>query len=305
MTLDLRGRVVAVLGGDGREVEIARQATLAGAEVRAFGLSAAAVAGTRAAAAVSMQQAIRDADIVICPIPLPAADGSLFAPQSAEKLLPTVEVLRGMRRGGILITGRASAQMHEAARVLELRLHEYEADEELMLRRAPAIAEGAIRIAIEHTDVTLHRNPCMVVGFGKIAPTIASMLRGLGADVTVAARNPVQRARAWAARCETVPVSALAEHARRMAVVFNTVPARLFTRDVIRQLGEETVLIDLAAPPGGVDQDAARELGVRSIWARGLGGRAPRTVGQSQWSGIARIITEEASRGSGEGGEHS
>lgn len=301
MTIDLRGRIVAVLGGNGREVEIARQAVLAGAEVRTCGLAAAAVAGTGASTAASIPEAVRDADIVICPIPLPAADGSLFTPQSAEKLMAGAEMLRGMRRGGLLITGRASPQMHEAARTLEFRLREYEGDEELMLRRAPAIAEGAIRIAIEQTDVTLHRNPCMVVGFGKVAPTIASMLRGLGADVTVAARNPVQLAKAWAMGCDTVPVSALAEHTRRMVVVFNTVPARLFTRDIIGQLGRETLLIDLAAPPGGVDHDAARELGVRAVWARGLGGRAPRTVGQSQWSGIVRIIAEEAS---GRAGQH-
>lgn len=289
-----------MLGGDGREVEIARQAVLAGAEVRTCGLSAAAVAGAGASHVASIPEAVRDAHIVVCPIPLPAGDGSLFAPLTAEKLVPSVETLRGVRRSGIFITGRASPQMLEAARVLDLRLYEYEGDEELMLRRAPAIGEGAIRLAIEHTDVTLHRNPCMVVGFGKIAPTIASMLRGLGARVTVAARNPVQLARAWAMGYEIVSVSALAEAAPRMAVVFNTVPARLFTRQVLQGLGRETVVIDLAAPPGGVDRDAAGELGVRSIWARGLGGRAPRTVGQSQWSGIVRIIAGETSRAGGD-----
>jgi dipicolinate synthase subunit A len=293
VSLNLHGRIVAVLGGDGREIEIARQAALAGAEVRTCGLSAAAIAGTGATTRASIQDAVQNADVVICPIPLPAADGSLFAPQSVEKLVPNAEALRTMRRGGIFITGRASPQMREAVGALGLALHEYEADEELMLRRAPAIAEGAIRIAIEQTDVTLHGNRCMVVGFGKIAPTIAAMLRGLGAHVTVAARNPVQLAKAWAMGCETMPVSAVPELAPHMAVIFNTVPARLFTRDVLQPFGRETVLIDLAAPPGGVDQEAARQLGVRSIWARGLGGRAPRTVGQSQWSGIVRIIEKE------------
>jgi dipicolinate synthase subunit A len=120
-----------------------------------------------------------------------------------------------------------------------------------LLRRAPAIAAGAIRLAIEHTDVTLHRNPCMVVGFGKVAATIASMLQGLGAHATVAARNPVQLAQAWAMGCVTLPLTALAEHAPHMAVIFYTVPARLFVRDVVRRLGRETVLIDFAAPQVG------------------------------------------------------
>jgi len=293
VSLDLHGRTVAVLGGDGRDVEIARHAALAGAEVRTCGLPADAVRAVGAYPVATIADAVDNADIVICPVPLPAADGSLFTPLTGARLVPDTEALRGMRRNGILITGRASAQMREAAEALRLKLREYEQDEELMLLRAPAIAEGAIRLAIEHTDVTLHRNPCMVVGFGKIGPTVAAALVGLGARVTVAARNPVQRARAWVMGCEAIPLSALAEYAPRMAVVFNTAPARLFTRDIVQRLGRDTLLIDLAGPPGAVDRDAAQEFGVRTVWARGLGGRAPRTVGQAQWSGIVRILEAE------------
>jgi len=301
MSIDLRHRVIAVLGGDGRELEIARCAISAGAEVRTCGLPADAVRKAGAVPTATIADAVRNADVVLCPVPLPAEDGRLFAPLTGEVLIPDTDKLQGLRAGAVLITGRASAPMREAARVLHLRLREYEQDEDLMLLRAPAIAEGSIRLAIEHTDVTLHHNRCMVVGFGKIGPTIAAMLMGLGARVTVAARNPVQLARAWALGCETIVVSALAEHTRGMAVVFNTAPARIFSRDILRRMGSETLLIDLAAPPGGVDLDAARECGIRTLWARGLGGRAPRTVGQSQWSGIVRILAVELNADGGGG----
>ena len=292
--LDLRGWSVAVLGGDGREVEIARQAARAGATVRAYGLPPGAEAVATVCATVA--DAVRDADVVICPVPLPAADGSLFAPHAPAPIVLDVDALRGMRAGGLVITGRASPPMTEAARVLGLRLREYEHEEDLMLVRAPAIAEGAIRVAIEHTDVTLHRHPCMVVGFGKIGSVLAATLRGLGADVTVAARNPAQLARAWALGCAVVPVADLAQYAPQMSVIFNTVPACLFTRAVLVQVGRDPLLVDLSGPPGGVDVEAARELGVRMVWARGLGGRAPRTVGYTQWLGITRILAAERAR---------
>jgi dipicolinate synthase subunit A len=292
-TLDLRGHVVAVLGGDGREVEIARQAARAGATVRTCGLPPAEGVG---APSPTVAEATSGADIVICPVPLPQPDGSLFAPHAPDRLVVDTASLRGMRAGGIVITGRATPQMVEAAQALGLRLREYEHEEDLMLLRAPAIAEGAIRVAIEHTDVTLHRHPCLVVGFGKIGAVLAATLRGLGADVTVAARHPAQLARAWALGCEVVPVASLAAHAPRMCVVFNTAPARLFTRDVLARMGGQPLLVDLSAPPGGVDFEAARALGVRVVWARGLGGRAPRTVGYSQWLGITRILAAELAR---------
>ncbi|MDQ7828059.1 MAG: dipicolinate synthase subunit DpsA [Armatimonadota bacterium] len=289
--LDLRGRTVAVLGGDGREVEIARQAARAGAVVRTCGLPVTGdVPGTPAS---TVAEAVRDADVVICPVPLPAADGSLFAPHAPDPLVVNTATLRGVRPGAVLITGRASPQMAEAAQALHLRLREYEQEEDLMLLRAPAIAEGAIRVAIEHTEVTLHGHPCMVVGFGRIGPVLAATLRGLGARVTVAARNPAQLARAWAMGCAAVPLEALAERARDMCVIFNTAPARLFTREVLTRLDPQCLLIDLSGPPGAVDLAAAGELGVPVVWARGLGGRAPRTVGYSQWLGITRILATE------------
>ena len=293
MRLNLIGRVGAVLGGDGREVEIVRQLVACGASVRTCGLppGGAEAAGTPACATVA--EAVQGAEIVICPIPLPAVDGSLYAPAAQSKLIVDAESLKGMQPGGLVITGRVSPQMKDAASALGLRIREYEHEADLMLLRAPAIAEGAIKVAIEHTDVTLHRNPCMVVGFGKIGPILARTLLGLGARVTVAARNPVQLAEAWAMGCETVHIRDLRERTSGMVVIFNTVPALLFTQEVLHRLGGETLLIDLSAPPGGVDVASADRLGLRAIRARGLGGRAPRTVGQSQWVGISRILAVE------------
>lgn len=245
--LSLAGRVVAVLGGDGREAEIARALVEVGAEVRVCGTPLDdGIAGVIPFRTVA--ETTRGAEIVICPIPFPQADGSLYAPAADQPVVVDAESLAGMHRGGLLITGKASTQMHQAASRLELRLREYESQEDLMLLRAPAIAEGAIRTAIEHTDVTLHSNRCLVVGFGKIGPVLAVTLRGLAARVTVAARNPVQRARAYALGCDPVPLDDLPSIVPHMVVIFNTAPARLFTRRLLEHVGQQTVLIDLSAP---------------------------------------------------------
>jgi dipicolinate synthase subunit A len=73
-------------------------------------------------------------------------------------------------------------------------------------------------------------------------------------------------------------------------IVISSVPAQIVTRDMLAKLPKHTLLVDLAAPPGGIDRDAAKDLGLKFVWARGLGSRAPVTVGRSQWSGIRRRI---------------
>lgn len=290
--MDMSKYNVAVLGGDGREVECVRQLLSEGATVRTCGLPEGD--GIEEASAHStVAEAVRGAHIVICPVPLPQPDGALFSPNSPDKLYVDAESLAGAVAGGVLVTGKASAQMREASEKHGLKIREYEQDEELMVLRAPAVAEGAIRIAIEHTEVTLHDNPCLIVGFGKIGPALARSLAGIGARVTVAARNPLQRARAWEMGCTAVPLDQLTTLAQRSRVIFNIAPARLLDRSVLEGIDPHTLLIDLAAPPGGIDFDAARELGLTAIWGRGLGGRAPRTVGRVQWRGIKAILEEE------------
>ena len=52
-------------------------------------------------------------------------------------------------------------------------------------------------------------------------------------------------------------------------------------------------MIDLASKPGGIDFDAARELGVNTIWALSLPGKvAPISAGQIICDTIHNILTE-------------
>ena len=67
-------------------------------------------------------------------------------------------------------------------------------------------------------------------------------------------------------------------------------PARVVGENVLAKLPASALVVDLAAPPGGVDFEAAKRLGLNAIWGRGLGSRAPVTVGASQWGGIRERI---------------
>jgi dipicolinate synthase subunit A len=287
--------VIAVVGGDEREQEIARLAAETGAEVRAYGFPFGDLSGVTITS--TLAEAIDGCSHLLLPIPGIATDGSIFAPAASEPVVIGVELLRTMRGGGQIILGAADAQLKAAALELGITIHEYEHDQELMLLRAPAIVEGAIRIAIENTRFTLDANRAIVVGYGNIGARLAITLAALGARVTVAARNPVQRAAAYAAHLDSIPLNELAAAAVGLPMIFSTVPAPVVDRAVLSVLAPGALVTDLAAPPGGVDLDVARELGHTAVWARGLGRRAPITVGRSQWNGIRNTI--DATKGSG------
>lgn len=282
--------VVAIVAGDAREQEIARCAVRAGATVRAYGFPwpDGGIEGVYHAADAA--DALKGADIALFPIPGISAEGALFAPKCPQKIVPTREMLAGMRRPGNIILGWADDNLKAHSKALGIALHEYEWDVDLMLLRGPAIVEGVLKVIIENTEITIHKSNACLVGQGTIGSLLTRTLVGLGAHVHVAARNPVQRAAAHATGAEALTLEQLPAILNRMDIVIGSVPKRLLERDQLVLLPKHALLVDVAAPPGTFDRDAAAELGLKAIWARGMGARAPITVGRSQWTGISRRI---------------
>ena len=280
---------ISILGGDDREQEIARLAALTGAAVSAFGFPWPQQGIDKVELADSPEQCLQDATICLMPIPGIASDGSIFA---QEKIVPREELLSKMKKGAHIILGKADQGLTEAANNLGMTIHEYEHDQELMLLRAPAIVEAAIRIIIENTAITIHDSKICVVGMGNIGSVLTRSLVSLGAHVTVAARNPVQRALAYTLGAQGMPLDQMEETVNDFDILLSTVPAPVINSEVIDCLKSHKLIMDLAAPPGGVDLDYAESQGHIAIWARALGRRAPITVGGSQWVGITKIINK-------------
>jgi dipicolinate synthase subunit A len=282
--------VIGMLGGDKREQEIARRAAATGAEVRAHGFpwpdqGIAGVQHLDDPAAV-----LKGARFALFPIPGISATGALFGPAAPAPIIPDRAMLAGMAPRAHIILGWGDTSLKAHAEALSIKLHEYEWDRSLMLQRTPAIIEGLLKIVIENTVITIHNANACVVGQGTIGAVLARYLVALGAHTHVAARNPEQRAAAYVAGATPHPLEELAGLAPDLDLIFSTVPSRVVGEDVLVRLPKSALIVDLAAPPGGVDFDAAKRLGLKAIWGRGLGSRAPVTVGASQWGGIRERI---------------
>jgi dipicolinate synthase subunit A len=288
--MSFKGLVIAIVGGDRREQEIARCAAATGAEVRGYGFPWPADGLGGVVRVESAADALRGADVALFPIPGIAADGALFAPDCPDRIVPSESMLAGMRTPGHIILGWPDANLAALCKTLGIALHEYEKDEELMLMRGPAIVEGMLKAIIDNTEITIHHAQICVVGQGTIGTLITRGLLALGARVSVAARNPVQRASAYAAGAEPHDLSALGQLIDRADIVVSSVPALVIGHNLLARAAKHALFIDLAAPPGGIDRDAVQDLGLKFVWARGLGARAPVTVGRSQWGGIRRRI---------------
>src|SRR5262249_19004405 len=138
-------------------------------------------------------------------------------------------------------------------------------------------AEGAVKVAIENTERTILGCPTLCVGLGQVGLSVVQAFKGLQADVTISVRNPAQLARGWALGCRTLALAALVEHASEFDLIVSSTSGPVLFEDVLERTRPDVLIIDLCAPVSSIDLDAAKRLGRRVIWPRGLAGTAPRT----------------------------
>ena len=281
MASDLTGVRVGIIGGDRRELEVARIFSAHGMDVRAVCLP---WPDDVQYLANKLEDVLGWADLLLGPVGGVDRFGQVSYVIVAGDAPPprlTAETLRSAKTGTPLFIGAATQALRNACATLGVLLVEFRESDEFAWRNAVPTAEGAIQLAIQHTDHTLHGSHILVLGFGRSGTVLARTLRGLGADVTVCARGSVDIARAYALGVRPHRMEDLRELAAQAEVVFNTIPAPVLPPDVLRGMTPGSVIIDIATAPGGTDFAVAKQLGIQAYLAPGLPGiTAPRTAGR-------------------------
>lgn len=288
----LKGWVVAVIGGDLRMLEHMRQARLAGAIVQHYGAVPGSDEAAGQPAARTLADAVKGARIISCPIPGVGSDDALYAKFTTEKLCMTTDVLNGAAPGAMLFTCWSTPKMVAWAKGTPVTLVDYGEDDELAILHAVPTAEGAIRTAIEHTDDTLLGMNVLCFGLGRVGLSVAEAFRAMKSKVSLAARNPVQLARAWTMGFDPIHLRDLPGDLQRFSLLISSSSGRVVTHEIIAATRPDVLIIDLCSPPGSVDFEAAKALNRKVVWARAQAGRAPRRAGYDEWQVLMRLVRE-------------
>ncbi len=278
-------QTIALIGGDRRQVHMARMLAADGRDVAAWGLE-----GGGGPASVSLEDAVRR-DIVL--LPLPVGRGGLLTLPLSDEQLSLGRLWPMLRRDQILLGGQAGTLKEALAADYGLTLEDYFDREETQVANAVPTAEGAVQRAMEATDTTLLGANCLVVGYGRVGKVLCRRLAGLGARVTAAARRYETLAWVRAFGYEALPMGELGERLGEFDLIFNTVPVPVLDREALERTGADCLLMELASPPGGIDAPAAQALGRRFLRASGLPGQvAPRTAAAILLDSIYHILEE-------------
>lgn len=225
-------------------------------------------------------------DCAVLPVPPLNDRGCINTPLGGE--LTSADVSRLLKNGSLLFTGRNDLRLPELFPQCEVI--DYMSREELCLRNAIPTAEGAVKIALEELPVTLNGLPVLIIGMGRIGTALAMILKGFGADITAAVRNATGAAKAEILGIKSVCIRDMGAD---WQLVFNTAPELVLKTEQLEKYPPDTLFIDLASRPGGIDFDSAAALGKKVIWALGVPGKtAPVSAGIIVAATISGILDE-------------
>jgi len=225
-----------------------------------------------------LKTAVEECDAVVLGLPCSIDDKTVNAPNLKESIL-LKDLFNVMGKNKLLLAGKMSQGTKAVADVFGVKWVDYFMREELEILNAIPTCEGALQIAMEELPITLFGCSAVITGFGKVAIPLARALYNLGANVTVVARKHSARAKARTMGLKSSDFTFLKECIDGADLLFNTVPECVIGRRELAS-AKDTLVIDLASKPGGVDMEAAKDLGIKVIWALGLPGKvAPVTAG--------------------------
>jgi dipicolinate synthase subunit A len=280
-----------VLGGDLRSIKLANLIAAEGNKVDIYGFKNADFE-LGMEESPSLESAIKESDIVIGPLPCSNDNESINAPFNQEKI-DVKEVFKMMNKNQLFIAGRISEKILHAASVYNVYSVDLLEREEMAVLNAIPTAEGAIQIAMEEMPITLHNCNAMVLGFGRIGKILAKMLFGLGCNVYVEARKYSDLAWIKGYGYKAVHITEMEKNIGNMDVIFNTIPHVVIDVNMLKRVKKESLIIDLASKPGGVDFEKAKYMGVKTIWALSLPGKvAPITAAEFIKDTVYNIINE-------------
>ena len=281
---------ITILGGDERSIRLAYLLEEDGHNVIAFAFNEDKV--DPRILSQSLEKALEKSKLVIGPIPLTHDNVLLNTPLYSEKV-PLEEIFYKMMPNQIFIGGKISEEVYKLAKSKDIKAIDLMDREELSVLNGIPTAEGAIQVAMEEMDIVLHGANGLVLGFGRMGKILAKKLQGLDVNVYVAARKVKDLA--WIESYGYTPVNLvdLKDYLKNMDVIFNTIPTMILDEEMLLDINNDSLIVDIASVPGGVDFEKAKELNLKSIWALGLPGKvAAKTAAIIIKNTIINIIEE-------------
>ncbi len=263
----------AIIGGDLRIVKLAKLLVEENNNIAIYGLEKSEELNSikKIKKCGSLSQAIENSDTIVAPIPFSSDGVNINTPFSDEKI--AIKKLLALLDGKKLIAGSLRQEVVNELSEKNIDFIDVMKMDELAVSNAIATAEGTIELIISNTQINIHGSKILILGFGRVGKVLAQKLKALSAYVTCAVRKKQDLAWIDVNGYNSTDINKLGKELSEFDVIINTVPSLILTDERLKYIKEDSLLIDLASRPGGIDIEAAERRKIKTIWALALPGK--------------------------------
>lgn len=278
----------ALIGGDLRQIYTGIALAEKGYEVALFGFDDYDGDIGLCTRCFTVEDAINRASVLVLGNPVSNDGENLYLPMSNWSVGVNF-LLNKVNKECTVLGGRCkNLTQQQRERVID-----YFEREDLTIANAYITAESAVGIAMQEMNESIRDTTVLVMGYGRIGKTLCHILKGMGAKVYASARKESDFAWIRAYGYSPVDTSKICDIVAECKLVFNTIPILVLGEQVLSCLQKDTLIIDLASKPGGVDFEAANKCGLKTLWALGLPGKKqPVSAGRVQATVIIDMLDD-------------
>ena len=225
---------------------------------------------------------IRNSDNIVLPIPFSKDNQYVNMPFSNKDI--AIRELSYYLENKTIFVGNIHQELKEELHRKHNQVIDFMEKEEFAILNAIPTAEATIEIILKNTKKILQNSNCLIMGFGRIGKVLAYKLKGLSAKVTCMVTSEVEKAWAVAYGYETTRIENLQNNCTKFKqydIIINTIPKVIF-REELKGVKKETLIIDLASKPYGIDRNLVEQEKLNFIEALGL----PRKISTNDISQI-------------------
>lgn len=229
----------------------------------------------------TLDDMLKDTDVLITPIPFSKNDKTIFNPNFEE--ISFEVLISKLKKSNIKIIagGVIPKNFIKMCNLNNINVFDFFEQESVAVLNAIPTAEGAIQTAMMESDKTIFGSNSLVLGYGRCGKILANTLKGIGSNVTATYRKEQDYSYINAFGLKPIHLSEIKTYINSFDFIFNTIPHCILDKEILKKINRNTIIIDLAQAPGGVDYNSARALNINAIYCPSLPGRvAPYTASE-------------------------
>ena len=269
---------ICVMGGDLRNFFLAKLLSKEKHEVKVYGFEKI----ENFKECETYENMISSSEIVVLPIPFTKDKKTINMPLSNRNI--RIQELAYHLENKTIFVGNMPEDIQEILKEKQNEVIDFMKKEEFAVLNAIPTAEATIEIILKNTNKILQGSHCLILGFGRIGKVLAHKLQGLAVDVTCMVTNELEKAWATAYGYQTTTIEKLQNYYTKIKqydIIINTIPKIIFEEE-LKEIKKETLVIDLASKPYGIDRKIVKEENINFIEALGL----PRKISTNDISKI-------------------